>query len=173
MTYYQTKRKYKPNDTAKCDKCHSTTILYQGGSLICRDCGHIIFKRGTRKNKYGAVRTVGKDGIKRDSKFESNVADELYLLKHAGAIKDYESQYKVVLNIYDHEGNVAMTKNWRVDFRVHELDNTFTLYEIKGVELSDYKWKRDILLNVWLKEHPDHTFEVRKQNNYRGKRKKV
>ena len=46
-------------------------------------------------NKYGAKRTLAKDGIKRDSKFEASVADELLLRKQAGDIKDYDSQFKV------------------------------------------------------------------------------
>ena len=84
------------------------------------------------------------------------------MLKFGGAIKDYDSQYKVLLNIYDKAGNVVMTKTWKVDFRIHNNDGTYKLLEAKGLEGDDYKWKRDILMNVWLKEHPDYTYEVRK-----------
>ena len=90
------------------------------------------------------------------------MADELYMLKQSGAIKDYDSQYKVKLNIYDKDGNVAFVKNWKVDFRIHNNDGTYKLLEAKGIEGDDYKWKRDILVAVWLKEHPDYTYEVRK-----------
>lgn len=90
------------------------------------------------------------------------MADELYMLKAANEIIDYDSQYKVELFIYDRNGEVAMRKNWKVDFRVHEVDGTFKLLEAKGLEGDDYRWKRDILLNVWLPEHPDYTYEVRK-----------
>lgn len=147
---------------AKCSKCGSMRILYLHGSLICNDCGDTIYAQ-TRRNKYNATRTTGNDGVKRDSKFESSVADELYIRKYAKDILDYESQYKVELLIYDSKGKLAMKKNWKIDFRVHNIDGTFTLLEAKGLEGDDYKWKRDILTNIWLKDHLDHSYEVRKQ----------
>lgn len=146
---------------AQCGVCHSTSILYQRGTLTCRDCGNVIFKP-KRRNKYNASPQVALDGRRRDSKLEAGVANELYMMKAAGEILDYDSQYKVELYIYDKDGNIAMRKNWKVDFRVHLLDGTYKLLEAKGLEGDDYKWKRDILLNVWLKEHPDHVYEVRK-----------
>ena len=93
---------------------------------------------------------------------EASVADELFILRAAGEILDYDSQYKVILSIYDKDGNVAMQKNWKVDFRIHNLDGTFKLLKVKGIEGDDYKWKRNILMNVWLKEHPEYEYEVRK-----------
>lgn len=148
---------------ANCSECGSTSILYQAGALICRNCDHVIYK-AKRRNKYNASPTVARDGVRRDSKFEASVADELIMLKAAGEILDYESQYKVELLIYDRQGNVAMKKNWKIDFRVHEIDGSFRLLEAKGLEGDDYKWKRDVLMNVWLKDHPDHTYEVRKMS---------
>lgn len=121
----------------------------------------MIYK-AARRNKYNASKQVARDGMRRDSKLEATVADELLMMKAAGEILDYDSQYKVGLIIYDRQGNIAFTKNWKVDFRVHLLDGTYKLLEAKGLEGDDYKWKRDILLNVWLKEHPDHVYEVRK-----------
>ena len=146
---------------AECDVCHSKAILYQGGTLTCRNCGHVIYKP-KRRNKYNASPQIARDGRRRDSKLEAGVADELLMMKAAGEILDYDSQYKVGLIIYDRDGNIAFTRNWKVDFRVHLLDGTYKLLEAKGLEGADYKWKRDILMNVWLKEHPDYTYEVRK-----------
>ena len=57
-----------------------------------------------KKNKFGAIRTTANDGIKRDSKFEASIADELLLRKQAKDIKDYDSQYKVVIEIYNKDG---------------------------------------------------------------------
>ena len=45
-------------------------------------------------NKYGAKKTVAKDGIKRDSKFEASVADELYLRKQAKTLKTMRASTK-------------------------------------------------------------------------------
>ena len=67
-------------------------------------------------NKYGAKKTVAKDGIKRDSKFEASVADELYLRKQAKDIKDYESQYKVEIWCHRPDGEPAFKVSHKVDF---------------------------------------------------------
>lgn len=165
MNYRESKNKQVVN-SATCQECNSKSVLFKGGSIICRDCDHVIFSPKTRKNKYNAIKTVAKDGLKRDSKFEASVADELYMRKVAKDIQDYESQYKVLLNIYDNQGNVVMTKNWKVDFRILHNDGSYELLEAKGVEGDDYKWKRDILTNVWLPEHPDHIYTVQKQQRY-------
>lgn len=147
-----------------CDDCGPKMMRYYRGAIICNNCDKEIYKP-TRKNKYNAVKTVARDGLKRDSKFEASVADELYMRKSTGDILDYDSQYRVELPIYNREGEVVMRKNWKVDFRVHNPDGSFTLLEAKGKEGVDYKWKRDLLVNVWLPENPDHDFEVRTMKN--------
>ena len=147
---------------AHCTECGSKTILYQRGSLLCRDCGHTIYK-ATRRNKYNASKTIAKDGIRRDSKFEASVADELYILQAAGEILAYDSQYRVEMNIYNKDGKIVDVVKHKVDFRLHLPDGSYKLLEAKGIETDDYKWRRRLLLNVWLPEHPDHVYEVRKQ----------
>ena len=117
-------------------------------------------------NKYGAKRTIAKDGIKRDSKFEASVADELILRKQAGDIKDYDSQFKVEMWAYDKNGNKAMKKTHKVDFRIHHNDGSYELYEAKGVETSDYKDRRKWLETFWLPFNLDHTYTVVKQRRY-------
>ena len=161
--YRSTSNKTQPKNVV-CDDCGSKMMRYERGAIICTNCDKVIYKPA-RKNKYNAVKTVARDGLKKDSKFEASVADELYMRKSAGDILDYDSQYKVELPIYNRDGEVVMKKNWKVDFRVHELDGSYTLLEAKGVEGVDYKWKRDLLVNVWLPENPDHDFEVRTMKN--------
>lgn len=118
-------------------------------------------------NKYGAKRTTAKDGIKRDSKYEASIADELLLRKQAGDIKDYDSQYKVEMWAYREDGLPAFKVQHKIDFRVHENDGSFTLLEAKGVETADYIWRRKFLEHIWLPAHPDHKYEVRKQRGWR------
>lgn len=118
-------------------------------------------------NKYGAKRTVAKDGVKRDSKFEASVADELYLRKEAGDILDYDSQYKVEMWAYDQNGKPAMKVNHKIDFRIHHKDGSYELYEAKGVETSDYKMRRKWLETFWLPFNLDHTYTVVKQRGWR------
>lgn len=114
-------------------------------------------------NKYGAKRTEAKDGIKRDSKFEASVADELLLRKQAGDILDYDNQYKVEMWAYDQNGKKAMKVTHKVDFRIHHKDGSFELYEAKGAETADYKMRRKWLETFWLPFHLDHTYTVVKQ----------
>jgi hypothetical protein len=166
--YRSTKEKSIPG-SAICPECMSTSVLYKGGGLVCRNCDHVIYSP-KKKNKYGAIRTVARDGIKRDSKFEANVADELYMRKAAGDILDYDTQYKVEMPIYNVHGREVMKVSHKIDFRIHHKDGSYELYEAKGVETSDYKWRRRLLELLWLPEHPDHIYTVRKQG-YRRKKK--
>ncbi len=156
----ETKQKSSTHN-AHCGECGSTSILYQGGKLTCRNCGHVIYEP-KRRNKYNAKPTVARDGRRRDSKFEASVADELLMLKAAGEILDYESQYKVQLPIYNEHGDIVKTISWKIDFRLHMADGSYKLLEAKGKETYDYVLKRDLLQLIWLPQHLDHTFEVRK-----------
>src|SRR5690606_35531134 len=137
---------------------------------ICRNCDHVIASGKVRKNKYNAVRTVAKDGLKRDSKFEASVADELYLRKQAGDLKDYESQYKVIMRIYREDGLKAFSVSHKIDFRIHHNDDSYELYEAKGVQTSDYLWRKRLLEQLWLPMNKDHIYTVRFQNSYKRRR---
>jgi len=168
---YRSTKEKPPINNFTCSECGSTRGLFKGGSLICTNCDTVIYSAKTRKNKFNAVRTVAKDGIKRDSKFEASVADELYLRKLAGDIKDYESQYKVEMWICNADGKPVKKVSHKVDFRIHHNDGSYELYEVKGAVTSDYKWRRDLLELLWLPEHPDHIYTVRTQHNTkRGRR---
>lgn len=117
-------------------------------------------------NKYKAIRQTY-NGVNYDSKLEASRAYELDMLVKAKQIKGYERQYKIQLYYYDAKGRQYNTKTWKVDFRVENLDGTFTLEEVKGVELPDFKFKRELVENVWLVDNPDHSLVVLKQTNIR------
>ena len=113
----------------------------------------------TRKSKYGAKKTEY-NGYIYDSKFEAGVAQELDWRLKAGEIKDWERQFKVEMWAYDKDGNPALKKTHKIDFRVHELDGSYTLLEAKGVETQDYRDRRKWLMKLWMPEHLDHVYEV-------------
>lgn len=119
-------------------------------------------------NKYGAIRTTAKDGLKRDSKFEASIADELLLRKQAGDIKDYDSQYKVEMWAYDQNGKPAMKVSHKIDFRIHHNDGSYELYEAKGAETTDWRMRRKWLETFWLPFNLDHTYTVIKHSNRKG-----
>jgi hypothetical protein len=127
-------------------------------------------------NKYGAIKTEY-NGSKYDSKFEASVARDLDIRLKAGEIKDWERQFKVEMWAYNCHGERAMKVSHKVDFRVHELDGSYTLLEAKGIETADYKMRRNWLEAFWLPEHLDHVYEVVKErsgyvNSMRKGRKK-
>jgi len=144
-----------------CPTCKSTTFLMGYNKVTCRDCGWST--KGSAGNKYGAKKTVANDGIKRDSKYEASVADELLLRKKTGDIKDYESQFKVEMWAYDQNGLKAMKVTHKVDFRILHNDGSYELLEAKGKETSDYQMRRKWLETFWLPFNKDHTYKVVKQ----------
>lgn len=154
--------------SSTCNKCNSNRLLYSKGKLICTNCGEVI---STSYNKYNAIKTVAKDGLKRDSKFEANVADELLLRVKLGDIKAYDSQYRVDIPIYSKDGITVDTVRHKVDFRIHHNDGSFELYEAKGKETDDYKWRRRFLEKIWLDEHKDHIYSVIYQRKVPKRRK--
>lgn len=135
------------------------------GKVTCQNCGWSM--KGAAGNKYGAKRTIANDGMKRDSKYEAGVADELLLRKTAKDILDYESQYTVVMPVYRQNGLEAFVVRHKVDFRIHHKDGSFELLEAKGVVTGDYVWRRKCLETIWLPDHPDHIYTVVKQSGGR------
>lgn len=115
-------------------------------------------------NKYGAIKTEY-GGYKYDSKFEASVARDLDIRLRAGEIKEWERQFKLEMWAYDCHGKRAMKTSHKVDFRVHELDGSFTLLEAKGVETADYKMRRNWMEAFWLPENPDHVYSVVKERS--------
>lgn len=113
----------------------------------------------TRFKKYGNTKTEY-NGRKYDSKFEAGVAKDLDLRLKNGEISAWEPQFKVEMWAYTKSGEKALKLSHRVDFRVHELDGSYTLIEAKGFETADYKMRKKWLLKLWMPENLDHTYEV-------------
>lgn len=100
-----------------------------------------------------------------DSIYEASIAIELDVRLKAGEIKDWERQYKVEMWAYNIHGERVFKKTHKIDFRVHELDDSYTLVEAKGFETQDYRDRVKWLTKLWLPEHLDHVYVVRKQKN--------
>lgn len=128
-----------------------------------------MYRTFFKQNKYNAKKT-DYDGIKYDSRFEAEVAAEIDLRKKAGDILDWDRQYKLEMWCYTQDGQKAFKVTHRVDFRLHHLDGSFELYEVKGLETSDYKWRKKFLEHIWLPEHKDHIYTVVKRQNSYGRR---
>lgn len=114
-----------------------------------------------RASKYRAVKTEY-NGRKYDSRFEARVAHDLDVRLRAGEISGWEPQFRIECMPFDANGDpVPQCKvSHKVDFRIHELDGTFTLLEAKGMETADYLMRRKWLLHFWLPVHLDHRYEV-------------
>ena len=117
-------------------------------------------------NKYGAKKTEY-NGRKYDSKYEAGVAQELDLRLKAGELLEVEPQYKADVWCYREDGTKAFKVSHKIDFRVKHKDGSYELIEAKGVETSDYKWRRKFLEEIWLPAHPDHIYTVVKQRSWR------
>lgn len=115
-------------------------------------------------NKYGAKKTEF-NGKRYDSKFEAGVAQELDLRLKSGDITAVEPQYKVEMWCYRENGLPAFKVSHKIDFRVTNKDGSYELIEAKGIETTDYLWRRKFLEHIWLPEHPDHTYTVVKQRS--------
>lgn len=149
-----------------CPECKGARFTYSFTKLECTNCG---WAEKQTPNKYGAKRTIAADGLKRDSKYEASVADELRLRKIGKDIKDYDSQFKVIMPIFNQHGRKVHEVSHKIDFCIHHNDGSYELLEAKGVETSDYKFRRKLLEKLWLPEHPDYTYTVVKQFK-RGKK---
>jgi Protein of unknown function (DUF1064) len=158
---YRTQKSLPAANSLICPKCSGTRFVLGSGKVTCTNCG---WTHKTGNNKYGAKRSIANDGVARDSKYEATVADELLLRKAGKDILDYESQYRIDVPCYRSDGSVAFIVHHKVDFRVWLKDGSYELLEAKGVETDDYKWRRKFLEEIWLPDHPDHTYRVVKQN---------
>lgn len=123
----------------------------------------MVYTTYFKRSKFGNKKTLASDGLKRDSKFEASIADELLLRKRTKDILDYDSQFKVIILIHDSRGKKVHEISHKVDFRIHHNDGSFELLEAKGVETSDYRFRRKLLEKIWLVEHPNHVYTVVKQ----------
>lgn len=155
---------FKPNFCLIKPAPTSGYALMQQNRKLCYIILAVMYRTYFKTNKYNAKRTIAKDGLKRDSKFEASIADELLFRKQAGDIKGYESQFKVEMWAYNKDGRPVMKKTHKVDFRILHNDNSYELLEAKGIETADYRDRRRWLETFWLPEHPDHTYTIVKQH---------
>lgn len=90
-----------------------------------------------RFSKYNNVRQ-DYNGVFYDSKAEAARAMELDLLVKGKAIKSWERQRKISLDV-----NGYHIANYYIDFVIHENDGTETWEEVKGfaTEVWRLKWK--------------------------------
>lgn len=141
--------------------------MLKGGKLTCTNCDHVIGKTNEgRSNKYGAKRTEFNGKIF-DSKFEASVAEDLETRKLAKDIKDYDTQFRIEVDVYNALGEVVAHKRHKVDFRILHNDGSYELLEAKGMITADYQWRRDIVVGIWLSEHKDYIYSVVKQGSRR------
>ena len=61
---------------------------------------------------------------------------------------------------YNCHGERVIKKSYKVDFRLHELDGSYTLLEAKGFHTDDWLDRRKWLEKLWLPENLDHKYEV-------------
>lgn len=155
MTYTQRRGLAEPT-ALTCPDCKGTRFNVNYSKVVCTNCGHTE-KRGS--NKYGAKRTVANDGIKRDSKYEASVADELLMRKNTGDILDYDSQVKIDLKV-----NGQHVCNYYIDYVVTHKDGTIELLEAKGFETDLWKFKWRILEITHNEIYPNSILTVVKQS---------
>lgn len=168
---YTQKNNPTPINSAVCDGCGSSMMLFSAGKITCKNCGEVVVTT-KKSNKYGAKRTE-MNGQIYDSAFEASTAWSLEVRKKAGDILDYETQFKITCWAYREDGSKAFKVDHKVDFRIHHKDGSYELLETKGVETDDYKWRRKFLENIWLPDHPDHIYTVEKQNTFYKKKRKA
>lgn len=99
-----------------------------------------------------------------DSGFEGTCYEELLLMQKAGEFTHIERQFKIRIPIYLKDGTVSSYVNHKVDFCCASPDGSFLLVEAKGREFPDWKWRKRLLEEVWLKENPEYEYEIWKDN---------
>ncbi len=121
------------------------------------------------RNKYNAKKTEF-NGITYDSKFEAGVAYDLEMRMAAGELVKVERQVPLELRIYG-----KLWKTWKIDFVATLKDGSREFIEAKGMELPDFKMKRDFFELVFdrdFRQHPEDKILVIKQGNDWGWLKK-
>lgn len=98
-------------------------------------------------NKYGNIKTVI-DGIKFDSKRESERYLELKLLEKAGEISDLKLQPRFILQHgFKYNGKTIRAITYTADFQYKEKENKREVVEdVKGVETAVFKIKKKMFL---------------------------
>jgi len=117
-----------------------------------------LFDGVPKTNKLGAVKTI-LDGIKFDSKGESNRYAELKLLEQAGEISDLKLQPKFILcESFRNNGRTYRGASYTADFMYEE--GTWTVVE-------DFKghWTEASIVRIkwFLQKYPYYKFKLSKR----------
>jgi hypothetical protein len=151
VTYFQAKQERHHH--------RPTLIDADTGEKVCW-CGKTeaeIKNRAPKKNKFNATKS-NYNGYIYDSGKEAKYAAELDLLKKAGKIKAWDRQF--IIEVAP-EGKTLF--RMKVDFRVHNLDDSYELHEVKSwitERDATYRLKRKAIELYWLPKHPDHSYHV-------------
>ena len=89
-------------------------------------------------------------GHRYDSKLEANRAKELDMFIKAKEIKKWERQITLPLYFNDHK-----ITTYRIDFVLWETDGSYTLEEVKGMEMPLWKMKWKMLEAIISKPCPE------------------
>ena len=125
-----------------------------------------MYSQYYRKTKFNNQKTIV-GGFKYDSKFEASMAVELAEQEERNEIRMFDRQYRVEIWACDAEGRGMVKVTHKVDFRIHHNDGFYELREMKGFETADYRFRKKLLLKIWLPQHPDHYYTVFKQGAWR------
>lgn len=90
------------------------------------------------------------NGVRYDSKLEANRARGLDLLVKAKEIKKWERQITLPLYFGDYK-----IHSYRIDFVLWENDGSYTLEEVKGLELPLWRGKWKLLEAIVSKPCPE------------------
>ena len=103
-------------------------------------------------NKYNNIKTII-NGIKFDSKAESERSCELKLLEKAGQIHDLVLQPKFILQpSFKHDGKTNRAITYVADFSYTE-DGKSIVEDVKGVETAVFKLKEKMFLRAYGDSH--------------------
>lgn len=92
-----------------------------------------------------------------DSKLERRLGNDLQFQKDCGEILELERQFKIEFYV-----NGRFICRHYVDYRAVHSDGSIVLYEGKGIKDPTYLIKRNLLEAIYLKEHPEVGYVVRK-----------
>lgn len=119
-----------------------------------------------QKTKWGHAKKQEVGGIKYDSRFEGNYAQELIFSKAAKEINDFQAHVPIDLIV-----NGYLICKYYVDFKVIHNDGSIEYVETKGVPSREWqiKWK---LFEALYSELPDVKLTVVMQGRYKIPRAK-
>lgn len=132
------------------------------GDMVCI-CGKTKGSEKAAPGKYHAIRE-SYNGYTYDSKLEVKCAMELDWRLKAKEIAGWDKQFPIEIR---HPNTNELIRRHKVDFRVREHDGSFTLIEVKGLVLPEYRLLKNLIDVIWLPEHLDYSYEVYQQQIFK------